>query len=98
MTGATVDGTVTLTRSEGSFGEASRVTGNIQATDAAFVAFTGTTVGGDIQAERRTRFSTERLTVNGNLQAKRISFFDQPTPAGGGNVVEGNKKGQCTPL
>lgn len=94
MVGATVEGTVTLTRSEGSFGEASRVTGNIQATDAAFVDFTGITVGGDIQAERRTRFAADRLTVNGNLQAKQVSFVDlQDSTVNGTFTVERAEEG-----
>jgi hypothetical protein len=52
-------------------------------------------VGGNVQAfQNRGGIEISRNRIDGNLQCKANS----PRPVGGGNVVQGNKEGQCRRL
>ena len=73
----------------------SRIGGSIQLVQGGGGRLPRNTVGGDIQPfSNAARFQVRRNRVDGNLQCKSNS----PSPAGGNNVVEGNKEDQCSSL
>ena len=73
----------------------SRIGGSIQLKQGGGGSLLRNIVGSDIQLFTNTgRFEVRRNRVDGNLQCKS----NRPRPAGGGNVVEGNKEDQCSSL
>jgi hypothetical protein len=82
-------------RTVGSRAIRSRVGGSIQIEQGGGGKLLRSTVGGDIQLfDNVGRFEVRANRVDGNLQCKG----NRPRPAGGGNVVEGNKEDQCRGL
>lgn len=51
-------------------------------------------IDGNIELDDSARFVIQRNVVDGNL----ICSGNRPAPTGGGNVVEGDKEGQCSRL
>lgn len=73
----------------------SRVGGSIQLMQGGGGRLLRNVVEGDIQLfSNDGRFEVRRNRVGGNLQCKT----NDPSPVGGGNVVDGNKEDQCRAL
>ena len=73
----------------------SRINGSIQLKQGGGGELQRAIVGSDIQLfSNRGRFTVRLNQVKGNLQCKS----NNPTPIGGGNVVQGNKEDQCRSL
>ena len=76
----------------------SRIDGNLQLEENAGDLLADlNTIGGDLQAFQNVgglAITFTDNTIGGNLQCKE----NDPAPAGGGNVVDGNKEDQCAAL
>ncbi len=114
LSGTRVKGTVKVGSGATLRASAIRVVGNVQAENHRRIAVTGSRVGGSVQVKqgggsllRRTsvkgdvQYFTNSGTIrirsnriDGNLQCKE----NAPAPAGGGNLVQGNKEDQCSRL
>jgi hypothetical protein len=114
LNGTRVKGTVKVERGATLTASGISVVGNIQAEGAAAVNVAASTVGGSVQIvqggsskldrnsvkgdvqyfENRGTISIISNRIDGNLQCKENS----PRPAGGGNIVGGNKEDQCARL
>jgi hypothetical protein len=114
LRGTRVKGTVKVGRRATLKATGLRVVGNVQAEGAARVNVASSRIGGSVQIvqghastlhrnfvigdvqyfENRGLISVTRNRVNGNLQCKE----NRQRPAGGGNVVQGNKEDQCARL
>ena len=82
-------------------GEAARIVGNRITHDLLFdsqegaLAANTNRIGGNLQAFQNTGgIEIRRNAIDGNLQCKA----NEPTPTGGGNVVQGVKEDQCANL
>jgi hypothetical protein len=114
LTGTRIQGTVKVERGAALRASRIRVIGNVQGEGARWVnvyrsriggsyqlvqgrgsRLSASVVGGDVQLfENRGASTVLRTTIDGNLQCKE----NAPRPAGGRNVVEGNKEDQCARL
>jgi hypothetical protein len=114
LKGTKVKGTVKVGRGATLNAKGIRVIGNVQAEGAAKVSVTSSKVGGSVQIvqgkssklksnsvkgdvqyfENRGAISITGNRIDGNLQCKENSRG----PAGGSNIVQGNKEDQCAGL
>lgn len=91
-----VGGSVQLKQGGGATIANSSVDGSIQLeSNRAPLRVERNVVGADVQAFQNSRgVAISRNRIDGNLQCKE----NRPAPTGGGNVVQGNKEGQCARL
>jgi hypothetical protein len=96
LAGSTVGGSIQIKQGGSARTEYVLVNGDLQLeSNHGMLSIVGNQVGGNIQVfQNGGGVTVAANTVNGNLQCKE----NNPVPAGGNNIVQGNKEDQCADL